>query len=211
MKVLSSRIFWGMVLIIGGTLLLLDTFGVIEGGYLFWAVITAFAGVLFLSLVLGNRQHWWALIPGVSLLGIGITLALDYFFPAFSDQNLTGAFIIGGFAVSFYFVYIVNMAHWWAIIPAGILTTIAAVVLTASNSSGLAAGGIFFFGLGATFALVALLPTPGGHMRWAWIPAGILGIFGLLILATAEVYINYVWPSALIIAGIFLVGRSFKG
>jgi len=71
-------------------------------------------------------------------------------------------------------------------------------------------GGIFFLGLGITFALLALLPTSGGQMRWAWIPAGILGLMGILIIFAAENLINYIWPSALILAGILLVGRSFR-
>jgi ABC-type phosphate transport system auxiliary subunit len=47
-------------------------------------------------------------------------------------------------------------------------------------------------------------------MRWAWIPAAILGLMGLLILIAAEELINYIWPSALIFAGLLLIGRSLR-
>jgi hypothetical protein len=47
-------------------------------------------------------------------------------------------------------------------------------------------------------------------MRWAWIPAGILGLIGILILVAAEDLINYIWPSAFILAGLFLVVRSIR-
>jgi hypothetical protein len=77
-----------------------------------------------------------------------------------------------------------------------------------TNTSRDASGGIFFLGLGVTFALVAIVPVSTGHMRWAWIPAGILGLMGVLILIAAEDMINYIWPSALILAGILLIGRS---
>jgi hypothetical protein len=63
-------------------------------------------------------------------------------------------------------------------------------------------------GLGITFGLVAVLPNSIAPMRWAWIPAGILGIFGAILLVAAERYLNYIWPSAFILLGIFLVIRS---
>jgi hypothetical protein len=69
---------------------------------------------------------------------------------------------------------------------------------------------MFFLGLGITFALVAILPGTEGQMRWAWIPAAILGLMGLLILIAAEELINYIWPSALIFAGLLLIGRSLR-
>jgi hypothetical protein len=90
------------------------------------------------------------------------------------------------------------------------MTTIALVAVLDTNTSSLASGGIFFLGLGITFALVAILPTSIGKMRWAWIPAGILGLMGVLILIAAEDLINYIWPSALILAGIVLVARSIN-
>jgi uncharacterized membrane protein HdeD (DUF308 family) len=70
MKLLSSRIFWGVFLVIGGTLLLLDTFRVIKAGDLFWTVVSAFVGLLFLSAYITNHDHWWALIPGIIFLAI---------------------------------------------------------------------------------------------------------------------------------------------
>jgi hypothetical protein len=125
-------------------------------------------------------------------------------------MNLSITILLGGIALSFLFIYIAERSNWWAIIPAGIISTIAIAVTADVNTLGLRGGGIFFLGLGITFALVAILPTPSGHMRWAWIPAGILGLIGLVILMTAEEYINYIWPSALIVAGIYLVGRSLR-
>jgi hypothetical protein len=208
MKLLSSRIFWGIVLIIGGMLLLLDTFGIFEGGTLFWTIVGVVAGLLFLSIYLTNRDNWWALIPGIIFLTIGTMIGLNSYLPAFSEQNLYGPYILGGIALSFLLVYFAERSNWWAIIPAGVMTTIAVVAILDSNTSDMASGGIFFLGLGLTFAIIALLPTTGGHMNWAWIPAGILGLMGILILVAAENLINYLWPSALIFAGILLISRS---
>jgi hypothetical protein len=210
MKILSSRIFWGIGLVIGGVLLLLDTFGIFEGGTIFWVIVGVGAGLLFLSLYFSNRDNWWALIPGIIFLTIGIMIGLNAYLPIFNDLNLSGPFILGGIALSFLLVYFAERSNWWAIIPAGMMTTIAVVAIMDSYTTDLANGGIFFLGLGLTFAVVALLPTTDRHMNWAWIPAIILGIMGILIFVAAENLINYIWPSALIFTGIILITRSLR-
>jgi hypothetical protein len=65
------------------------------------------------------------------------------------------------------------------------MATIAVVAALDASLSSNASGNIFFLGLGRTFVLVAILPTSVGQTRWAWIPAGILGIIGILILIAA--------------------------
>jgi hypothetical protein len=199
-----------MVLVIGGVLLLLDTFGIFKGGAIFWTIVSVVAGLLFLSLFITNRENWWALIPGIIFLAIAAMVGLNSFVPGFSETNYSGTIILGGIALSFLLVYIARRSNWWAIIPAGVMATIAIVAILDSNTSNIASGGMFFLGLGITFALVAILPGTEGQMRWAWIPAAILGLMGLLILIAAEELINYIWPSALIFAGLLLIGRSLR-
>ncbi len=208
LKIISSRLVWGLVLVIGGVLLLLDTFGIFKGSAIFWTVLSAIAGVLFLSVYITNHVHWWALIPGVIFLALAALIGLDSFLPRFSDTNLGGTVILGGIGLSFLLVYLVERRNWWAIIPAGVMATLAVVAGLNPIMTGEASGGVFFLGLGVTFGLVAVLPTSSGQMRWPWIPAAILGIFGILFLLAAGRYINYVWPSALILVGLLLVIRS---
>jgi len=208
MKILSSRLLWGLLLVVGGILLLLDTFGVFKGSALFWTIISAAAGVLFLSFYATNRPHWWALIPGVIFLTLAITIGLDAFLPGFSDTSLAGPIILGGIGLSFLLVYIAERSNWWAIIPAGVMATLAIVAVLDATTSGAATGGVFFLGLGITFALVAVLPSGDVQMRWPWIPAAILGLMGILVLLAAENLIEYIWPSVLILVGLFMVGRA---
>ena len=209
-KLLTSRLLWGFVLVIGGILLLLDTFGIFEGSLLFWTLMLAAAGLLFLFFYITNRENWWALIPGIIFSTIAIAIGLDVFLPGVNITTFIGPIILGGIGLSFFMVYLAEKSNWWAIIPGGVLFTIAIVALIESGTTVLASGGIFFLGIGITFALVAILPNPAGPMRWAWIPAGILGLMGLLILVAAENLINYIWPTALIVSGGFLIWRAFR-
>jgi hypothetical protein len=209
-KFLSSRLLWGLILIIGGALLLLDTFGIFKGGALFWTAVSGIVGLLFLSIYVSNQDHWWALFPGIIFLAIAATIGLNSYLPGFSNSNLSGTIVLGGIALSFLLVYLADRRNWWAIIPAGVMATIAIVAVLDTSTSAVASGGIFFLGLGITFVLVAILPTTVGQMRWAWIPAVILGLMGILILIAAENLINYIWPIVIILAGIWLIIRSVR-
>lgn len=207
-KVLASRLFWGLVLVLGGVLLLLDSTGIFNGDALFWTIVIGVAGILFLWVYFSNRDHWWSLIPGIILLAVSATIGLTTFLPGFGESNFVGTIILGGIALSFLFVYLANRANWWAIIPAGVMATIAIVATLSPFTTGTASGGIFFLGLGITFALIAVLPNSIGPMRWALIPAGILGIFGIILLIAAVQYLNFIWPAAVLLAGIYLIIRS---
>jgi hypothetical protein len=207
-KILSSRLFWGLVLIIGGGLLLLNTFGFIAIADLIWAIILGIGGILFLGIYISNHDHWWALIPGVILIAISATIWVGKYFANVGNSDLISTIILGGIALSFFLVYLADRGNWWAIIPAGVMATIAVVARANISQSGVTGGGIFFLGLALTFALVAILPNKIGPMRWAWIPAGILGLIGLVILLSRPDLINYIWPFALILGGVLLIIRA---
>jgi hypothetical protein len=74
----------------------------------------------------------------------------------------------------------------------------------------LGTAGLFFLGLGLTFALVALLPNPQGDMRWAWIPGGILLLIGSIFLVAGENLLVYIWPVILILAGGLFIVRALR-
>jgi hypothetical protein len=105
----------------------------------------------------------------------------------------------------------VERQHWWAIIPFGVLFTLASMVALDELFPGLETPGVFFLGLSATFALVAVLPNTQGELRWAWIPAAILLVMGVVFMAAAGEMLAYIWPAALILAGLFLIYRAFRG
>ena len=97
-----------------------------------------------------------------------------------------------------------------AVTVAFVMLTLTLVVTLGELTSGWGTGALFFIGLGLTFALVALMPTPEGRMQWAWIPAGILLLMGGLILAAAEELIGIIGPVALIVSGLFLFYQAVR-
>jgi hypothetical protein len=209
MKVLASRLFWGLLLMGGGLLLLLSNLGVIEINAPVWSVIFLVASIGFLSVFVTDRENWWALIPGMVFLALASITYLNFVYPDLGGL-LSGVIILGSIGLSFLLIYLVNMDNWWAIIPMGVMFTIATVTGLSNLVSESDVGGIFFLGLGLTFLIVAVLPSHRGELKWAFIPGGILIGMGLLILAAWGGWINIIGPSVLIIFGLLLIYRSFR-
>ncbi len=201
MKRMNASIILGVVLILGGVLALLQSMGILSNvGDLFWGSAFLIAGALFLyAFATGS---WWGAIPGFTLAGLGVLIllppSLDFF---------GGAIFLGGVALAFWAVYLTGrQERWWALIPAGVLTTLAVITLAPRLMADEATGGIFFFGLALTFLLVALL----ANMRWAYYPAVALGVLGLLISLSVASFANYIWAAAMILGGLFLLFRYFR-
>jgi hypothetical protein len=208
MKVFGDRMAWGFLLILGGVLFLLENLNVISISGLFWALLFALAGLAFLSTFFSDRAAWWAILPGVIFLSLGGLIAMGVLAPGLAD-SLGGGFFLGGISLAFWLVYLVDRRNWWAVIPGGVLATIAVVAGLGDRAPGMETGGIFFMGLGLTFALLGVLPNPGVNLRWAFIPAGILIVFGVLIAAASANIVNYVWPVLMILGGLYLLLRTY--
>ena len=208
MRRFEARVIWGILLIAGGILFLLQNFGFLGGMLAFlWVLIFGTAGAVFLFVFLTNRAHWWAVIPGFALLSLATLIALDQLVPQAGDA-WGGTLFLGGIGLSFWVIYFVNREHWWAIIPGGVMLTLALIAGLASVLEGIETGGVFFLGLGLTFGLLYFVPTPQGRIKWALIPAAVLLVMGLLLGAAAAPLLNYLWPVALILAGLYHVFRT---
>ncbi len=206
-KLLESRIFWGLLLVVGGVLFLLENLGIFKLGSLFWAILMAAGGIFFLALVQRSRDNWWALIPAFALIGLALSVGLELFYPDAADV-VGGGLVLAGLALGFWAIYLFTR-QWWAIIPGGVLVTLAGMAMLDKIYPGVQGSGFFFIGIGLTFVLVAILPADG-DMRWAWIPAGILIVMGLLLLAALGDMMAYLWPAALILLGLGLIYRAMS-
>lgn len=204
MKEIESRTFWGILLIVGGLLFLGQSLGLMMLNNL-WPIVFAVPGAVFLYTFVRQRENWWAAIPGMALLGIGVLIAFDQIFPR-ANGAWGGAIFLGSLAVAFLAVYLRTAGReWWAIIPAGVLGTLTATILLEPLLGGGYTGGLFMLGIAATFALVYLLPTPAGRRRWAIYPAGILGGIGALTLIAATQIMRVLGPLVIIGFGLYLI------
>ena len=196
----------GILLIAAGVVFLLDNLEVIT---LDWEMLIGpmfgIGGIIFLLVFILNTDEWWALIPGFVLVGIGIII--------FMSQNLDtmvdrwgGAVFLGLLGLAFIFIYMTHLEQWWAIIPGGVLFTLAGVTLLPPDSE--FTGGVFFLGMAITFALLYFLPKPAGRLKWALYPAGILLIVGLLVVLGVTNLTRYVFPVVLLVAGGFFIYRA---
>ena len=196
----------GVMLVALGGLFLLQNFGFLgDIGNFIWATLFGLGGLAFLWVFIANREQWWALIPGFALLGLAGTLFLSDLDIA---GGLTGGFFLGSIGMAFLIIYIIRREHWWAIIPAGALLTLALVATVSSSLPGEVGGSIFSFGLAATFGALYLLPTPMDRQSWPLIPAGILAIIGMLVLASGGNMLGLVIPFVLMALGGIIVFRA---
>ena len=206
----TATIALGLLLVFAGVLFLLANFGLFQGiGNLVIALFFAAGGVVFLLVFLSNTEQWWAVFPGCALLGIGGLIGLDTLFPSLAGV-LGGSLFLGALALSFWIVYAMHPEHWWAVIPGGVLLTLAAVAGLSNTIAAPITGSIFFFGLALTFGLLYLLPTQQGRQMWAIYPAGATLLLGLVTLISVGGLMTFIWPALLIAAGLYLVYRNTR-
>jgi hypothetical protein len=204
-------LIWGALLIGAGIVLLMQNFGLFgTAAPTIWSILFLLGGAGFVGLFATNRALWWALIPGFTLLGLGTLLAVELLAPALAAA-WGGSIFLAGIGLGFWAVYLAHPGHWWAIIPGGVLVTLAVVAGFDSLATGFDTGAIFFGGLALTFALVYLLPTEPRRMGWALIPTAICAALALVIVSSSTAVLDFVWPAALIVVGLYFVYRTFRG
>ena len=162
----------------------------------------------FLFVYLQKRTRIWALIVAYSTGVLG-------FAPLMSsigrDADYFGALFLFAVGLPFFVVYFRSTANWWAIIPAGALTTIA--IIAALSIAGLVPfpwenalmTALLMAGLAVTFGV----PWLRHDKQWAKIVTIILAV-----LAVASLFfINYseiLWPVAIILGGIYLFYTALR-
>lgn len=205
-----SRILVALFLIVMGGLALASNLNLIPLNFLnvewFWMTVFGLAGVIFLAVYANNmRDNWWAVIPGLTLLGLALLIGVPFF-----QGEIGGGMFLGMIGLSFWVIYFTRREFWWAIIPGGVLLTLALVASVSGEGNGMDTGGFFFLGIALTFLVVYFLPTAEGRMRWAIWPAGVLGIMGALLLTSSVGLARFVWPAFLILFGGLMVFRAMR-
>jgi hypothetical protein len=194
----------GVMLFLALTTLLVDSAGGEWVGALFLFMIA----ISFLVVYLNNRTRLWALIVAYAtgILGIAPLMATGG-----RDAAYFGPVFLFAIALPFFIVYLRSSDNWWAIIPAGALTTISIIAALAiagfirnANEGGYA-NALLMGGLSVTFAIVWLR-----HARpWAKIVTVALALVSVASAFFAS-YSQIFWPVAIILVGIYLFYTALR-
>jgi hypothetical protein len=147
----------------------------------------------------------------LTLLGLAITSLLDMVAPNLGGK-LGGSVFMGLMAFGFILVYLLDHRMWWAIIPGGVLLSIAAVAYLDQQAGpkGFEPGGVLFIGMGITFLLLSLVRDNGRRLGWGIYPGIPLLIFGLMIAFGTEASWAIVGPVMLILGGAWLLFNALR-
>lgn len=199
----------GVMVFLALTTLLVDSAGGEWVGALFLFMIA----ISFLLVYLNNQARIWALIVAYAtgVLGLAPLMAIGG-----RDAAYFGPIFLFAVALPFFIVYFRSAANWWAIIPAGTLTTIsiiaAAAIAGLINESGRGAlvstgyaNAFLMGGLAVTFAVVWLR-----HAKpWAKIVSIVLALVAVASIFFAS-YSQIFWPVAIILVGIYLFYTALR-
>ncbi len=208
-----SRVTIGVLLILLGTLLLLQSLGFVTGtlGNAVWGLLLGLGGALFTRLALRHKVQWWWWLPGLGMFGLAAANFMELLAPALAER-FAGLLVLGGLGLGFVLIYLTQSINWWALIPGGVMLTLGVISVVENQPlAGFKTDGLFFLGLGLTFLVLWLIPTPFGRLTWAILPALPLLIFGLWLGFNQDPAIwNIIWPAAILLVGLWLLGRGFR-
>jgi hypothetical protein len=177
------------LLALAGTLGWLPSSGGVVGALTFAAVG---AGLVWLARRYANDWLMFAAFPAFGLA-----------FASAVPGNLGGAGFLAGTGAGFLALVVAEPKRWWAVIPTGVLFTLA-ILAWASGAMGEPLGGtVFFLGLAVTFGVV--WRATASPQAWAVFPAaGCLAMALIVGLAQAD----WIVPVALIAIGAALLLRD---
>jgi hypothetical protein len=195
----------GVMLFLAMTTLLVDN----VGGEWIGSLSLFLIALSFLVVYLNNHTRTWALLVAYVMFVLSIAPAMAS--GGGDTAAYFGSVFLFAIAFPFFIVYFREAKSWWAIIPAGVMTTLAVITtlaiagwITDSNQGGYA-NAILMGGLAATFAVVWLR-----HAKdWAKIASIILAALAIASLFFAT-YSEILWPVAIILGGAYLLLTALR-
>ena len=147
---------------LAGILMLMDLLGILDSAVLVWPLIFGAAGAAFLTLFFRRRDNWWAAIPGSVFLGLAAVILIAQLWPG-PAADRAGALLFLFMGAGFGAVYLRERGNWWALIPCGVMLTLALVVALPRELQGMPVAAVLFLGLAATFGALSLVPVHTAH------------------------------------------------
>lgn len=200
---------WGVMLAGGGALWVLQNVGLIPSprGWP-WGLGLGLAGLLLLGLWLRDRAQVAPIPLGVFFLAVGILIVTDDLFPN-QPYDWGGPFFFCSIGLGFLLIYRQRRDLWWVLLPAGLMFTLAVVVLLSPLTPGIGPVVVLLVGLAATFAALSFLPGPH-PLRWPLLAALGLALLGISLGAAPGGQLNYLQSALLVVLGVLLVYRGFR-
>ena len=199
----------GVMLFLALVTLLVDSAGGEWVGALFLFMIA----LSFLVVYLNNRTRIWALLVAYIMAVLGIAPLMSI---GGRDAAYYGPIFLFAVALPFFVVYLRSASNWWAIIPAGSVTTIAIIAALAiaglineNGRGGLVGAGLanalLMAGLAATFAVVWVRH----NKPWAKVLTITLAVVAVASVFFAS-YSQIFWPMAIILVGVYLFYTALR-
>ena len=195
----------GVMLFLAMTTLLVDNVGGEWVGSMFLFLIA----LSFFVVYLNNRTRTWALLVAYILFVLSIAPAMASY--GGNTAAYFGSIFLLAVALPFFIIYFQSATNWWAIIPAGVMTTLAIIATLGiagwikDTQTGGYSNAILMGGLAITFAVVWLR-----HAKdWAKIVAIILAVLAVGSVFFAS-YTEIFWPVAIILAGGYLLYTALR-
>jgi hypothetical protein len=172
----KSSLFWGILLLVGGALALLDQLGYLENlDPMLWTGIFALISLLgFGFFAWSGWKAWGWLFPAGVFGGLAVT---TWFAESGVDNAAVASPLFFGLIIPFAAAYLLDrQRNWWALIPGGVMLFLALTTILADSTRGEWIGSLFLFMVAFSFLIVYLT---NARRIWALIVAYATGVVGI--------------------------------
>jgi hypothetical protein len=193
------------MLFLAMTTLLVDNVGGEWVGSLFLFLIA----LSFFVVYLNNHSRTWALLVAYIMFVLSIAPAMAS--GGGDTAAYFGSVFLFAIALPFFVIYFRSPENWWAIIPAGVMTTLSVIATLGiagwikDAQTGGYSNALLMGGLAATFAVVWLRNAKA----WAKVVTIILGVLAIVSVFFVSYY-DMFWPVAIILAGGYLLYTAMR-
>lgn len=212
MKRNYSTLF-GLLLIFAGVLMGLQQYNLLGGEWsdAIFVGLWALGALYFYDVYRRDQAQWWFGLVALVMAGMALSNALDLFIAPVGEA-IGGAIFFGAIGTGFLLVYRRSQTNWWALIPAGVMFSLAAVTVVDELplGSGFESGSVLFIGIGLTFLIISQLKVGKEDLSWAIYPAIPLLALGALVGFGEASAWNYVWPGLIILLGVYFLVNALR-
>ena len=195
----------GIMLFLAMTTLLVDNVGGEWVGSLFLFLIA----LSFFVVYLNNHSRTWALLVAYIMFVLSIAPAMAS--GGGDTAAYFGSVFLFAIALPFFVIYFRSPENWWAIIPAGVMTTLSIIATLGiagwikDAQTGGYSNALLMGGLAVTFAVVWLRNAKA----WAKVVTIILAVLAIVSVFFVSYY-DMFWPVAIILAGGYLLYTAMR-